>query len=81
LLNYRFDEENQAVKSVLGDAIRAAKRNNIKVGLCGQAPSDLPQFAEFLVHEGINSISFNPDAIIKGIHNIVNAEIKEMMRV
>jgi pyruvate,water dikinase len=81
LINHLFDEENPAVKSLIRDAIRAAKRNNIKVGLCGQAPSDLPQFAEFLVHEGINSISFNPDAIIKGIHNIVNAEIKEMMRV
>ena len=81
LINHLFDEENQAVKSLIRDAIRAAKRNNIKVGLCGQAPSDLPQFAEFLVHEGINSISFNPDAIIKGINNIVNAEIKEMMRV
>jgi pyruvate,water dikinase len=81
LINHLFDEENPAVKSLIRDAIRAAKRNNIKVGLCGQAPSDLPQFAEFLVHEGINSISFNPDAIIKGINNIVNAEIKEMMRV
>jgi pyruvate,water dikinase len=81
LINHLFDEENQAVKSLIRDAIRAAKRNNIKVGLCGQAPSDLPQFAEFLVHEGINSISFNPDALIEGIHNIVNAEIKEMMRV
>ena len=81
LINHLFDEENPAVKSLIRDAIRAAKRNNIKVGLCGQAPSDLPQFAQFLVHEGINSISFNPDAIIKGINNIVNAEIKEMMRV
>jgi pyruvate,water dikinase len=81
LINHLFDEENPAVKSLIRDTIRAAKRNKIKVGLCGQAPSDLPQFAEFLVHEGINSISFNPDALIKGINNILNAEIKEMMRV
>jgi pyruvate,water dikinase len=81
LINHLFDEENPAVKSLIRDTIRAAKRNKIKVGLCGQAPSDIPQFAEFLVHEGINSISFNPDAIIKGIHNIVKAEIKEMMGV
>jgi pyruvate,water dikinase len=81
LISNLFNEENPAVKSLIRDTIRAAKRHKIKVGLCGQAPSDLPQFAEFLVHEGINSISFNPDAIIKGIHNIVNAEIKEMMRV
>jgi pyruvate,water dikinase len=53
-----------------------AKRFKIKVGLCGQAPSDLPQFAKFLVNEGIDSISFNPDALIKGIENILEAEKK-----
>jgi pyruvate,water dikinase len=81
LISNLFNEENPAVKSLIRDTIRAAKRHKIKVGLCGQAPSDLPLFTEFLIHEGIHSISFNPDAIIKGIHNIVNAEIKEMMRV
>jgi pyruvate,water dikinase len=42
--------------------------------LCGQAPSDLPSFARFLVEEGIDSISFNPDAMLKGIENIVQSE-------
>ena len=51
-----------------------AKRNEIKVGLCGQAPSDIPEFAQFLVNEEIDSISFNPDALIKGIENILEAE-------
>ena len=74
LINYLFNEENPAVKTLIKATIKAAKRNNIKVGLCGQAPSDIPAFATFLVQEGIDSISFNPDAIIKGIENIVEAE-------
>jgi pyruvate,water dikinase len=44
--------------------------------LCGQAPSDIPEFAQFLVEEGIDSISFNPDALIKGIENILATEKK-----
>ncbi len=74
LVSYLFNEENPAVKGLIRETIRSAKRNNIKVGLCGQAPSDLPAFAKFLVEEGIDSISFNPDALIKGIENIVEAE-------
>lgn len=74
LISYLFSEENPAVKGLIAETIRVAKRNGIKVGLCGQAASDIPAFAKFLVEEGINSISFNPDAIIKGIENIVAAE-------
>jgi pyruvate,water dikinase len=78
LVSYLFNEENPAVKGLIKETIRAAKRNNIKVGLCGQAPSDIPAFANFLVEEGIDSISFNPDALIKGIENIVEAEKNEI---
>ena len=74
LVSELFNEEDPAVKYLIRETIRAAKRNNIKVGLCGQAPSDLPEFAQFLVEEGIDSISFNPDALIKGIENILTAE-------
>lgn len=74
LISYLFNEENPAVKELISATIKAAKRNNIKVGLCGQAPSDIPAFAKFLVEEGIDSISFNPDAILKGIENILEAE-------
>ena len=82
LVSYLFTEQNQAVKYLIRETIRAAKRNKIKVGLCGQAPSDIPEFAEFLVNEGIHSISFNPDALIKGIENILEAEtIKNERRV
>lgn len=76
LVSYLFNEENPAVKGLIKKTIKAAKRNNIKVGLCGQAPSDIPAFAHFLVKEGIDSISFNPDALIQGIENMVKAEHK-----
>jgi pyruvate, water dikinase len=74
LVSALFNEENLAVKNLIQETIRAAKRNKIKVGLCGQAPSDISEFAAFLVNEGIDSISFNPDALIKGIENILEAE-------
>lgn len=74
LLSNLFNEENCAVKALIKESIRAAKRNGIKVGICGQAPSDSPAFARFLVEEGIDSISFNPDALIKGVENIIEAE-------
>lgn len=79
LVSYLFTEENPAVKGLIKETIRAAKRNKIKVGLCGQAPSDIPAFAKFLVEEGIDSISFNPDALIKGIENITEAEKSKML--
>ena len=81
LVSFLFSEQNPAVKSLIRETIHAAKRNNIKVGLCGQAPSDIPKFAQFLVEEGIDSISFNPDAIIKGIENILLAEKKNTVRI
>lgn len=72
-----FDENNEAVKSMLSMVIQSAKKAKVKIGLCGQAPSDYPEFAGFLVDEGIDSISFNPDALLKGIENIALAESKK----
>ena len=77
LVSSLFSEQNPAVKHLITKTISAAKHNKIKVGLCGQAPSDFPEFTSFLVEKGINSISFNPDALIKGIENIVGAEKKQ----
>jgi pyruvate,water dikinase len=54
--------------------IKKAKAAGAHVGLCGQAPSDFPEFARFLVDQGIDSISFNPDALFKGLENIRKAE-------
>lgn len=74
LVNDLFDERNPAAKWMFSTAIRKAKKAGIKIGLCGQAPSDYPEFAQFLVEEGIDSISFNPDSLLQGIQNIHLAE-------
>ena len=70
-----FSEQNTSAKDMIAMMIRNATEAGIKIGLCGQAPSDFPEFAQFLVSQGINSISFNPDALIKGIDNIRKAEL------
>jgi len=69
-----FDENNKASKAMIAMAIEKAKKSNLKIGFCGQAPSDFPEFAQFLVEKGIDSISFNPDALLKGIENTNMAE-------
>jgi pyruvate,water dikinase len=69
-----FSEQNKSAKEMIATVITKAKAINKKIGLCGQAPSDFPEFAGFLVEKGINSISFNPDALFKGIENIRKAE-------
>jgi len=74
-----FNEKDEEVKDALARVISKAKKANRKIGLCGQAPSDFPEMAQFLVEQGIDSISFNPDAIAKGIENIVKAEKKSEM--
>ena len=76
LVNYLFDERHDAVKKTIEQVIKTARQTNTKIGLCGQAPSDFPEFAQFLVEQGINSISFNADALLKGIQNINEAEKK-----
>ncbi len=60
-----FDERNDAVKRMIASAIRTAKEHGRKIGICGQAPSDYPEFARFLVENGIDSMSLNPDSILK----------------
>jgi pyruvate, water dikinase len=72
-----FSEQNKSAKTMIKMVIEKAKKSNTKIGLCGQAPSDYPEFAQFLVTLGIDSISFNPDALLKGIENICNAEEKQ----
>lgn len=60
-----FDERNEAVKRLIASVIRAARAKGRKIGICGQAPSDYPDFCAFLVQEGIDSISLTPDAILR----------------
>lgn len=76
VLSELFDESNPAVKWMISEVIQAVKANGKKIGLCGQAPSDNPSFAKFLIAQGIDSISFNADALLKGIENMIEAETK-----
>lgn len=69
-----FDERNEAVKQIIRMAIRGAKDAGAKIGICGQAPSDYPEFAAFLVEEGIDSISLNPDTVVKTTRKILEVE-------
>jgi len=73
-----FDERNPAVKKMIATVIRAAKAKERKIGICGQAPSDYPEFARFLVEEGIDSISLNPDAVMKTTLMILETEREEV---
>ncbi|OQP59042.1 phosphoenolpyruvate synthase [Niastella populi] len=77
LVSGLFSEQNEAARLMISMVIQKAKAAGKKIGLCGQAPSDIPEFARFLVKEGINSISFNPDALLQGINNILEAEEKQ----
>ena len=76
LVSHIFDERNDAVKRLVASVIDSAHRHEPrrKVGICGQAPSDFPEFAEFLVECGIDSISLNPDTVVKTRLKIAEAE-------
>lgn len=69
-----FDERNEGVKQMVKMAIAAAKKHNRKIGICGQAPSDYPEFAQFLVEQGIDSISLNPDSVLKTMLEVAKVE-------
>ncbi|HEU4716620.1 MAG TPA: putative PEP-binding protein, partial [Bacteroidia bacterium] len=69
-----FNEKDEAAKQLIATLIAKAKKAGVKVGLCGQAPSDFPDYAQFLVESGIDSISFNSDALMNGIANMNKAE-------
>ncbi len=74
LLAEIFDERDEAVKTLVADLIAKAHKAKRKVGICGQAPSDYPEFAHFLVEAGIDSISLNPDSVIKILQIVAEAE-------
>ena len=74
LVSHIFDERNEAVKNLIRNLIKTAHRYGKKVGICGQAPSDYPEFARFLVKKGIDSISLNPDTVLKTTIDILKTE-------
>ncbi len=73
-----YNERNDAVKLMISNLIRSAKKAGVKVGICGQGPSDYPDFAQFLVEEGIDSISVTPDSFMKTVKAIKEIEDKLM---
>lgn len=79
MVAHLFDERNGAVEKMIETAIEAAHRAGKKIGICGQAPSDYPEFARFLVEKEITSISLNPDTVIQTTHVIVEAEAAREM--
>ena len=74
LISHIFDERNQAVTILIRDAIAKARKMGRKIGICGQAPSDYPEFAEFLVECGINSISLISDTVIETTLKVLETE-------
>ena len=74
LVSHIFDERNPAMLEMFKRAIAACKKHGKYCGICGQAPSDYPEIAEFLVKEGINSISLNPDSVVATWTRIADLE-------
>jgi pyruvate,water dikinase len=74
-----FDERDKAVLKAMKIIIRGAKRNGRTVSICGQAPSYYPEIVEFLVREGIDSISVNPDAVISTRRIVASIERRLML--
>jgi len=74
MVAHLFDERDGAVEKMISMAIDAAHRAGKKIGICGQAPSDYPEFARFLVDKGITSISLNPDTVMQTTRLILDAE-------
>jgi pyruvate,water dikinase len=77
LVAHIYDERNPAVKRSISNLIEVAKKTKTKVGICGQGPSDYPDFAQFLVEEGIDTISVTPDSMLKTIKAIHKIETKK----
>lgn len=76
LVAHIYDERNRTVMSLVEHLIKVARKYKRKVGICGQGPSDHPDFAQFLVRAGIDSISLNPDSVLKTTLKILEMEKK-----
>ena len=76
-VSHLFDENDRAVLSLIADVIDEAHRARKPIGICGQAPSDFPDFARWLVEQGITSISLNPDTAIRTALVIADEEAKQ----
>jgi len=74
LVAHIFDERDEGIKRMVKMAIATAKEKGRKIGICGQAPSDYPEFARFLVELGIDSMSLNPDSLLKTLLMVAEVE-------
>jgi len=74
LVAFDYDERDEGVKAMVRLAVEGCARNGIHSGLCGQAPSDYPDMAAYLVELGIDSISLNPDTVLKTTKQILELE-------
>lgn len=73
-LSFLFDERNESVKAMIRMLINKAHAAGRTVGICGEAPSDYPEFADFLVSAGIDSISLNPDSVVSVLRRVAELE-------
>ncbi|MFZ0833796.1 MAG: putative PEP-binding protein, partial [Mycobacterium sp.] len=74
IVAFDYDERDDGVKEMIRLAVEGCRRNGIHSGLCGQAPSDYPEMAEFLVQAGIDSMSLNPDTVVKTTRLVLDME-------
>lgn len=74
LVAFDYDERDEGVKEMIRLAVEGCRRNRIHSGLCGQAPSDDPDMAEFLVEIGIDSMSLNPDIVLRTTRHVLDVE-------
>jgi pyruvate,water dikinase len=74
-----YDERNDAVKLFISNLITTAKSKGVKVGICGQGPSDFPDFASFLVSKGIDSISVTPDSVLRTIQTLARQQQADVL--
>jgi pyruvate,water dikinase len=74
IVAFDFDERDEGVKTMIRLAVEGAKRNGRHCGICGQAPSDYPEIAEFLVRIGIDSISLSPDSVLRTTNRLLELE-------
>jgi pyruvate,water dikinase len=74
IVAFDYDERDEGVKEMLRLAVEGCRRNGIHSGLCGQAPSDYPEMAEYLVELGIDSMSLNPDTVLKTTRHVLEVE-------
>jgi pyruvate,water dikinase len=76
IVAFDYDERDEGVKEMIRLAVEGCRRNHIHSGLCGQAPSDYPDMAEYLVELGIDAISLNPDTVVSTTRQVLALEEK-----